>query len=192
VAQNLLKHLWLCVDFLKIMKNNQSLKQKKSGGFSIIELLIVVVVIGIIAAIAVPNLLKSRRAANEASAITSVRVISREEVTFRFSGGTDSFGTMAELYAGKFLHDELGAPPNIKQGFSFAVQTIAPTSSTPPKYTIQANPVIHSLTNVISGTGARNFGANESGVIYQTLDNTPVTFDDTTRLPTGSTIILQN
>ncbi len=174
------------------MKNKQSLKSKNPPGFSIIELLIVVVVIGIVAALAVPNLLQSRRAANEAAAITAVRVISREQVAFRFAGGTDSFGTLSELYAGKFLEESLGAAPNIKQGFSFSVQTIAPTSSTPAKYTVQANPVIHSLTNSISGTGARNFGANESGVIYQTLDNTPVSFDIVTRVPTGSTIILQN
>jgi type IV pilus assembly protein PilA len=174
------------------MNINQSLKNNKSAGFSIIELLIVVVVIGIIAAIAVPNLLKSRRAANEASAITTVRIISREEVSYRFSSGTDAFGTIAELYAGKFIEDSIGVPPNIKIGYAFSVATLPASGGNPPRYTIQANPALHSLDNSLTGTGSRNFGANESGVIYQTLDNTPVSFDDITRVPTGSTIILQN
>ena len=100
---------------------------KKKNGFSLIELLIVVAIILIIAAIAIPNLLKSRMAANESSAVGSVRTLNTAQVTYQngcpatgFANGIAVLNTGGGCAAGIGIIDNV-LSTGTKSGYTFAV-----------------------------------------------------------------------
>jgi prepilin-type N-terminal cleavage/methylation domain-containing protein len=163
-------------------------KIESSKGFSLIELLIVIVITGILSAIAIPNLMTSRRSANEASAVACLRTISNAQITYQFSGGGTGFGTLLQLNSKGLIDSVIGQSPNIKSRYLFQVTLLAATATLPYRYNVVARPQHHTNLDGLLGAGTRDFGTNEAGVIYQTTNATLVTFNSTTRLPTGSAV----
>jgi len=104
---------------------------RKQLGFSLIELLIVVAVILVIAAIAIPNLMKSRMAANEASAVGSLRSLNTAEVTYftAYNSYTCALATMGPPSSGSPVTSaaagiiDSNLASGVKSGYTFTAGT---------------------------------------------------------------------
>ncbi|MDM7920853.1 MAG: prepilin-type N-terminal cleavage/methylation domain-containing protein, partial [Pyrinomonadaceae bacterium] len=134
---------------------------KNQKGFSLIELLIVVVIIGIIAAIAIPNLLAARRSANEGSAIASLRTLHGAQMTYNATSGNGNFAAaFTDLHNVALIDAVLST--GTKSSYVFNMGTTVASPTEPATFWFGANPTsVSGLTQ----TGTRRFGIDTPGVI---------------------------
>jgi len=147
---------------------------KRENGFSLVELLIVVAIILVIAAIAIPNLLRSRMAANEASAAESMRMINTAEAAYYSAYPTQGYSNLLTDLGGaspclaaainaacvldNVVSNATGAASG-KSGYFFTYAPVAGGGGPVSQYTVLATPVNVGIT------GLRQFFTDESYVI---------------------------
>ncbi|MEO5936009.1 MAG: prepilin-type N-terminal cleavage/methylation domain-containing protein [Terriglobales bacterium] len=145
---------------------------KKQKGFSLIELLIVVAIILIIAAIAIPNLLRARISANESAAVANLRTINTALVTYLSTYSTfPPTGSFNRLSDGGTAANCPSSPDTASACLldnTITAADVTPKSGYLLTYTSAANSGVYTLVNAPAtqgSTGVRNFFTDQSGVI---------------------------
>ncbi len=157
------------------------MKMKRQKGFSLIELLIVVAIIGIIAAIAIPSLLRSQQAARETAAVAEVKNLGQAQLQYSVTKGRGKFGDLSQLAAQQLINAALVT--GAKGGYIFTCNMVE-ADGAPPMYDTTAKP----STVGLGGMGNVSYYSNESNVIYEAEGAEPPTATPQDRVPQNGQI----
>jgi prepilin-type N-terminal cleavage/methylation domain-containing protein len=123
-------------------------------GFSLIELMIVIAIIGILIAVGVTGWKAAVRSANEAAAVQTLRTLTQQQMLYYNSHQRSSYGTFEEMSKEGLVDNRFAGSSPVIDGYIFTMRVVPKTTTTPPGYSINADP---QLTEGVGATGRNHF-----------------------------------
>jgi prepilin-type N-terminal cleavage/methylation domain-containing protein len=144
-------------------------------GFSLIELMIVIAIIGILIAVGVTGWKAAVRSTNEAAAIKELRTIAEQQMLFYNSHQRSAFGTFDEMLKEGLLDTRFAGTTPVVDGYVFQMRVIPKSTSTQPGFAINSDPQV---TEGVGATGRNHFYLDSDSNTIHVNPTQPATATD--------------
>ena len=145
------------------------------GGFTLIELMIVIAIIGILIAVAVTGYQAAIRRTNEAAAVKTLRTIAEQQMLFYISHQRNKFGTFDEMLKDNLLDTRFAGTAPVVNGYIFTMRVIPKSTTQPPSYTVNADP---QQSEGVGATGNNHFYLDNNTNTIHVNETQPATATD--------------
>lgn len=156
------------------MKADQR-QRSAERGFSLIELMIVIAIIGILIAVGVTGWKAAVKSANEAAATQSLRTIAADQMLYYNAHQRSSFGTFDEMLKEGLLNSRFAGTTPVVEGYIFTMRVIPKSTTTQPGYAVNADPQI---TEGVGATGKNHFYMDSDSNTIHVNPTQPATVAD--------------